>query len=278
MTADRRVIRPTSNPTSASATSTRRATEVVGRNTGPDLKTGSSPNRGTANPKAEEKVPGTAAGSKKTAALLPLKVTQIVYADEMHGRFGTGKERDTTETRWADFFGDVEVLHALAPNDNTVFDFDNPPADATFLTAQTIRVVSEPPPPGTNNPARSFLKAWENANAETIDTTIQADKITYDSAKELFYAYGELDQVYLVQQKFAGQPATTASGNTVWYNRRTGESVVDDPKTVQFVDDKFGIRPGRSVMPPEVKKPKKPLTPFHGPGRSHFDRKGFNGH
>ena len=77
----------------------------------------------------------------------PLKLTQIIFNDEMHGRFGTGKETDKTETRWADFFGDVQVLHAAVPDAKTTFDFDNPPSDGIFLTAQTLRVVSEPPPP-----------------------------------------------------------------------------------------------------------------------------------
>jgi hypothetical protein len=271
-TVDRRIIRPTANPTSRPGANTIRATEVVGRNTSPDITTGTS--SGIAN--IEDKI--QAGGELVKARLMPLKVTQIMYADEMHGRFGTGKEQDTVDPRWADFFGDVEVLHAPVPDDNTVYDFDDPPPDATFLTAQTIRVVSEPPPPGSTAPARNFLRAWENAKAETIDTTIQADKITYDSSKELFYAYGELDQVYFVQQKFVGQPATTTSGRTVWYNRKTGESAVNDPQVVQFVDDKLGLRPGWSTPKPQVTKPKKPLAPFRGPGRAHFERKGFNGH
>ena len=271
-TADRRTIRPTANPT-AQPVPIRRGTEVVGRNTSSPATPGVNAAAASAKDKAQAK---NAPPAKP--AFGPLKVTQVVYADEMHGRFGTGKERDTTETRWADFFGDVEVLHAPALNEFAIFDLDNPPADATILTAQTVRVVSEPPPPGSNTGARSFLKAWDNANAETIDTTIQADKITYDSSKELFYAYGELDQVYLVQQKFVGQPPVTASGSAVKYNRRTGESQVVDPKSIQFVDDKFGIRPGRALREEEPKKGKKPLVPFRGPGRAHFERKGFNGH
>jgi hypothetical protein len=272
-TADRRTIRPTANPTSRPAGNTVRATEVVGRNASPDAAAGL--NAGAASTRDKPEANGT---PPRKPTLMPLKVTQIVYADEMHGRFGTGKEQDTTDPRWADFFGDVEVLHALVPDDSTVYDFDDPPRDATFLTAQTIRVVSEPPPPGSTAPARNLLKAWENAEAETIDTTIQADKITYDSSKELFYAYGELDQVYFVQTKFVGQPATTASGQTLWYNRRTGESEVNNPQVVQFVDDKFGMRPVWATPRPEVTKPKKPLAPFRGPGRAHFERKGFNGH
>src|SRR5262249_53522890 len=145
-----------------------------------------------------------------------------------------------------------------APSATTTFDFDNPPLDGTRLTAQTVRVVSEPPAPGTNGPARNFLKAWEDADARTFDTTIKADKITYDSLKELFYAYGEDGRpVFVVQQKPPGSPATNASGAAAWYNRKTGESQVVDPQTIQFVDNKYGIRPGPAVALPTVKKPKK---------------------
>jgi hypothetical protein len=272
-TADRRVLRPTTGPASGSVP-VQRATEVVGRNGTSPIGSG-LPGSGSASTRVRSQAE---VGPAPKPTLGPLKVTQVVYADEMHGRFGSGKERDTTETRWADFFGDVEVLHALAPNEFAIFDLDNPPVDATILTAQTIRVVSEPSPPGSKAGERNFLRAWENANAETIDTTIQADRITYDSSKELFYAYGELDQVYLVQQKFVGQPPVTASGDAVWYNRKTGESQVIDPKTVQFVDDKFGARPTRQPVKEDPKKPKKPVVPFRGPGRAHFERKGFNGH
>ena len=53
--------------------------------------------------------------------------------------------------------------------------------------------------------ATGHVEAWQN------DHVVRADKITYDSLKELFYAYGEVDQVYIVQQKGLGQPASTAS-------------------------------------------------------------------
>ena len=43
----------------------------------------------------------------------------------------------------ADCFGDVQILHAVVANDTTMLDFDAPPMDGTFLTAQTVRVVSE---------------------------------------------------------------------------------------------------------------------------------------
>ena len=53
------------------------------------------------------------------------------------------------------------------------------PADAFFLTADILRVVSEPPAGGADGPARNFLKAWEDVNALAEDKTIQADTLTY---------------------------------------------------------------------------------------------------
>ena len=142
-TTDRRTIRPTANPTSQPVP-VRRGMEAVGRNTSSPAIPAVNAAAASVKDKAQAK---NAPPAKPVFG--PLKVTQVVYADEMHGRFGTGKERDTTETRWADFFGDVEVLHAPALNEFAIFDLDNPPADATILTTQTVRVVSEPPPPGS---------------------------------------------------------------------------------------------------------------------------------
>ena len=51
--------------------------------------------------------PGDKPGGKAPA--LPLVLTQIKFTREMIGRFGTGKTTDKTATRWADFFGDIEV-------------------------------------------------------------------------------------------------------------------------------------------------------------------------
>jgi hypothetical protein len=266
-TADRRTITPTANPTSRIAPNTRRATEVVGRNSSATV------NAATAT------IDAAKAKVKAAPPPLPLELTQITFNDEMHGRFGTGKDADTTETRWADFFGDVQVLHSVVVNESTTFDFDNPPLEGTFLTAQTMRVISEPPPPGNKDPARNYLKAWENANACTADTTIQADRITYDSLKELFYAYGdEGREVIIVQQQVAGLPSTNARGSTACFNRKTGQSQVFDPKTVQLIDRKTGVRPTPIPLPEPKKVYPKPLVPIKPPTRSYFERKSFNGH
>ena len=147
-TPNRRTIRPTANPNTGLAPKpvvrhrSRRAVRCPRR--GRRRRRRRRGRQGEVKETLKAALPG--------AALPPLKLTQITFNDEMHGRFGTGKETDKTETRWADFFGDVQALHAIAPDDEHEFDFDNPPPDGTFLTAQTVRVVSEPPPPGTQGP------------------------------------------------------------------------------------------------------------------------------
>lgn len=278
-TAERRPIRPTANPTSGPAANTRRATAVVDRN-GNAVAQGNG--AGAASAKAKEKAKGKskaeAAAAKPSKPQVPpkLKLTQIEFNDEMHGRFGTGKDGDTTETRWSNFFGDVQVLNSEVASDSVKFNYDDPPREGTFLTAQVVRVVSEPPP-GGKGPARNFLWAWENAQAETIDTTIQADRIRYDSSKELFFAYGdEGREVAIAHSKIVGQPASTNHGNAAWYNRRTGAAEIVNPSSIQFVDDKYGVRPGLAVAQDTPEPRKKPLLPVRPPGRSYYERKGFN--
>src|SRR5262249_18071868 len=77
-------------------------------------------------------------GDQATKTLPDLVLTQIQFSREMKGRFGTGKAGDKTETRWADFFGDIEAARAVVPNERTIIDYDRLPADAYFLTSQTM--------------------------------------------------------------------------------------------------------------------------------------------
>ena len=91
--------------------------------------------------------PGDKPGGKAPA--LPLVLTQIKFTREMFGQFGTGKTTDKTATRWADFFGDIEAARTPVANERTIVNYDRLPPDTYFLTSQTMRVVSEPPPPGS---------------------------------------------------------------------------------------------------------------------------------
>jgi hypothetical protein len=222
------------------------------------------------------------AASPKAAGkpIPPLTLIQVSFRKEMRGRFPAGKEHEA-ETRWSDFFGDVQALRSRVENLDTPLDFDRPPPGAAYLTAQTMRLVSEPTPAATGSgpgsgAARNFLKAWENAQALAGDKVIQGDLITYDSQSDLFYAYGLNGRnVYLAQQVGNGQPYSFAPMRAFRYNHATREQTPIEPYNYEIVDAKGG-RAG--PLPEPEPKPKKP---FRGllrlPGRSNSERKGYSG-
>ena len=261
-----RTITPVADPGRGDAGGGR-TTPVIGRNTarGP---------AGSSKPAAKDQ-----AKAKAMAKAPALVLTQIRFRNGMRGRFGSGKDADRTETRRADFFKDVEAMHAKVADQNKKLDPDALPADAFFLTADILRVVSEPPPGGGDGPSRNFLKAWEDVNAIADDKTIQADVLTYDSFNELFYAYGEEGrEVTIAQQSGPGQPALVIPGRAVRYNRKTGESQLIEPRSVRWLDAKTGTRPTLVGPPGPAPKPgKRPRTPYRAPARKDQERRGFNG-
>ena len=120
----------------------------------------------------------------------PLILTQVQFNKKMQGRFGTGRQDDVNQQRWAEFFGGVQTARCEVPNASAKLNYDHLPANAYFLTSETLRVITEPPPTGSGKDAssRNFLKAWDNATVYTKNTTLQADVITYDSLNDLVYA------------------------------------------------------------------------------------------
>jgi lipopolysaccharide export system protein LptA len=265
-TATRRTVKPTGNPTAP--TPARRATAVVGRNGSqiPPARAGAA-------------AAAAAANGRGKAALPPLKLTLITFDTEMTGRYVAGKDTDTTETRWARFLGDVQTLNAKVSSENTQVDFDRPPDDYVFLTSQKME-VSSTPTPGKTTAARNYLMAVDEAQAKTRNETIKADVITYDSQKELFYAYAEEGRpVAVLRQESVGQPTSNALSQAIKYNRKTGESQWITPMSpIEFVQAKTGIRPGGAGEP----KDKKIKTPRIGPslripGQSQTERKGMTG-
>ncbi|MBV8486655.1 MAG: hypothetical protein JO161_00115 [Planctomycetaceae bacterium] len=235
--------------------------------------------------------PGERPGSQdRTQATIPsgasdrskkpvLVLTQIAFSREMKGRFGTGKATDQTATRWAEFFGDVQTARCAVRNETMTVNYDKLPPDAYFLSSQTMRVVTEPPPPGSpqNTPARNFLKAWD-ASASTGDTTIQGDVITYDSLSDLIYANGEEGRlVQVVQQDGLGQPGSPMQAEAVRVNPRNGGVQVIGPQIVQLLEKKTGTRP-TFVLPPDpnAKPPKPPKNPYRPPP-GNIERKSFTG-
>ena len=104
-------------------------------------------------------------------------------------------------------------------NEKNVLDFDRPPDGLRLPDRARWSGSSASRSAGLASPARNFLKAWEDAKAHTDDMTIQADRITYDSHKELFYAYGE--DAREVTSSPSRRPASplVGTGRTSWYNR-----------------------------------------------------------
>ena len=222
--------------------------------------------------------------------LPPLELTKVKFTQGMRGRFGTAKDQVETETRDAEFTGAVESANATVPHKNADIDFDRLERwpDVVFLTSDILKVFSVPPPVGSKAASRSLLNARGNAVARAIrpanSDTIQADRITYDSASELTYAYGDDGkEVSVTKQDSLGQRPTTIRGKSVRYNKATRESRFDDPQAIQFTDLKSGIRPkpyypdtGGSPKPPELIKPQR--LPLQRQLRNSTERNGFTGH
>ncbi len=210
----------------------------------------------------------------------PLVLTQIKFKTGMRGRFGVGKANDAAETRWSEFFGDVETARARVPDVRSFLKPDKLPPDGFFLTGQTMRVITEPPPVGSppSTPSRNYLKAWEKAYVWNSDKTLQADVVTYDSYKDLIYAYGENGRgVVFAQQYAVGQPAAPSYARAVQLNPKTGGSHLIDSSTLQSIDQRTGVRPTRLSPPaPAGKAKKKPKAPFKVPSNN-YERRGFTG-
>ncbi len=208
--------------------------------------------------------------------LPPLVLTQVRFTRQMNGRFGTGKDSDKTEPRRADFHGDVEVMHGPVADADAIFDYDNRPASAQFITSQILRVVSEPSKSDPSVAPRYFMSAWINANAIAEDKIIQADHITYDSGTALFYFYGEDGKdILIAQQGQPGQPASVAPGQAMWYNAKTGQSQMLDPRSMSFIDAKTGVRPKLAKVPDDKIKPRNPPRAKFRNLRGSAERQGF---
>ncbi len=182
----------------------------------------------------------------------------------MHGRFGTGQAGDTSESRFADFFGDVDVLRTKVADSDTTIDPDDKPADAQAMTAEILRVRSEPTH-DPKTPQRYFLRAWDNAYLTSDGKVIQADTITYDSQNATFWAYGEDDKEVVLAESTGvfGQPGSITRGRAAMYNTRDGRAQIVDPANIAMVMRSTGERP-------YVVKPKKDDTKVKRPPKTKF--------
>lgn len=274
------------------------ATPANGR---PVVRPASNPSRGVAR---NGRRPGQATDARQTEkqkldpnpANRPLTLTQVKFTEQMKGRFLMNKDdEESTEPRWAEFFGNVESLHGIPtrtsppkPNPDLKvppvprerwfgLDADKLRPDDSFMTAQMMRVLSEPPLPGSpkNTPASNFVFAWREVNVRFDTATIASDRATYDSTKNLYYAYGDDGrEVLLAQQNGPGQEASHSSGKAVRYNHATGEAEIDQPGAMQMVD-KGGVRP---KAPPKPKPPPpKRYRKLIQPSRNSVERRGEQG-
>jgi len=149
------------------------------------------------------------------------------------------------------------------------------------MTADMLRVINEPPPPGSaqTSGGRNFLKAWDNAYVRSGDTALQADVITYDSLNDLVFANGlEGRPVQVVKQGAPGQTVSPGRAAAVRFNPKSKSVDLIGPEGFQFIEDRTGTRPG--VINPSQIKPKddkdRPSRPRRG-YTNPVERQGFKG-
>jgi hypothetical protein len=213
--------------------------------------------------------------------LPPLVLTQILFKDQMRGRFGTGKAQDVDDQRWAEFHGAVETMRGPVKTERDFFEPDRLPADVTSITSNMLRVINEPPPPGAGRTAngRTFLKAWDDVNIRSRDTALQADIVTYDSFNDLALAKGTNGRaVQILQQRGVGQTGSPGTADVVQLNPKTGALEVKNPGVWRLIDEKTGSRPTlvNPTPPGSRTAPKKPAKPFRPPTNP-VERRGFSG-
>ena len=189
---------------------------------------------------------GAAAPDAQADKLPPLVLTQIHFMKGMRGRFGSTAERDQTEPHWYDFYGDIQLARAKVETAGSLLDFDKLPEDVFFLTGQTLNVRTEPPPVGSppSTPAHDYVKAWETAKVRASDKVVDADVITYDSEKDLVYAYGEGGRPVSYAEQYAnGQPFSAGTAKAIRLNPKSGAFHFTENATIQIIDKNSGVRP-----------------------------------
>lgn len=213
--------------------------------------------------------------------LPPLVLTQILFKDQMRGRFGTGKAQDVDDQRWAEFHGAVETMRGTVKTERDFFDPDRLPPNVTSITSNMLQVINEPPPSGAGRTAngRTFLKAWDDVNIRSNDTALQADKVTYDSFNDLALAKGTNGRaVQILQQKGLGQTGSPGTADVVQLNPKTGALEIKNPGVWRLIDEQTGTRPNLEDPTPANSRtaPKKPTKPFRPPTNP-VERRGFSG-
>lgn len=207
----------------------------------------------------------------------PFNLTRVEFAKGMQGRLGFDPQStdNRNKDRSADFFGNVNVLNGQVSDEYRDLNVDNPPADFMFLSSEWLEVESLANP---DNPkeARNLIRAKGMATARTAHMSTQGDQIHFDSKEELFHVIGlNGREVNLVHQKRPGSPPSIASGSSLVYNNKTGESQLVDPKSIQLIDSNSGTRPR---FTPDQKAPseeKSIRTPLQLPPSGNKERRSF---
>jgi hypothetical protein len=248
-------------------------------------RTSNTPSGTTGASSAKAKSKTSSSSSRKSAAskaeeIPSLVLTKITFGKGMRSQPGTGDKDDKLKIHWYEFFGDVQLGRAKVPDGQSTLDFDNLPSDGIFLTGQTVRFITEPPPVGApaSAPGRDFGKAWENAYFTNGENALSTDVITYESEKDLVYAYGEGGRgVSYAQQRAAGQPASQGTARALRYHPKSGSMDLLDNSSIQLIDKNTGARPvAADAFDPDMKKKKPPKKGFRVPA-SNLERRGFTG-
>lgn len=213
----------------------------------------------------------------KKAAEPSMVLTQIDFRDRMVGKFAQGDDGSALPSH-AEFYGDVQVLRAKVADEYAELDADTVNREMMSISSQELRVISEPANKA-DGPNHYTMAAFTNAVARDATHTAQGDRITYNSATDLFYLYGTSTQHAVIAEQVAfGQPGSRINGRTLLYNGTThhGENV--EPGSMVMMDTKVGSRPlPLKAKPDEITKKKNSRPNFKLPVSSDKERKGFNG-
>ena len=125
----------------------------------------------------------------------PMILMQVKFRDGMKGRVGAGQANDNRQARSSHFFGNIEFLRSQVAHDGVVLNPDKRLSpDGFFLTSQMLRIIQEPPPPGSpeKTPSRTYAKAWDHVHVNRGEAfAIESDVSTFDSRHDALWAYGE---------------------------------------------------------------------------------------
>lgn len=219
----------------------------------------------------------------------PLELTRITFQKRVEGRLLAEDEADNPRTPMlATFLGGVQVMNAKVRDEDADVSPDNPPQDFFFVSGDKVDVVREAVIRGASSEEKDQEQFFidvvgSRPVARNPQWSIAANRITYDSLKDLVYAYGDQNGVLYGHQDRPGQPISGSTSRAMMFNRRSQQVQWIDPKNVLLIDPRSGIRavPGPSVAPGSGNQPK-PRSNLvdHGLPRvqgGDIERRGYNG-